>query len=238
MTRSSLVWETRFVMLVFLWPAVTSAVVLFAESVAGRTGESQFPNLVHGNTSFNLIFGIVAYLPVAAVVPIALYQLTRTGQPPKALGLGRPRFMDDILPGAGLALAAYGCELVLLIALLPLIRHHSSLINSVHVGHVPDSYIVFGLTIALFTSVAEEVLVNGYLITRLNQLGWTPWAALSLSLVLRTSYHVYYGLGFVLTIPFGYLVTRSFQKHGRLNRSIAAHFLYDASIFTISILAH
>jgi membrane protease YdiL (CAAX protease family) len=57
-----------------------------------------------------------------------------------------------------------------------------------------------------------------------------------LSLILRTSYHVYYGLGFLLTVPFGYFVTRSFQKHRRLTRPIAAHFLFDAILVTISIL--
>lgn len=89
---------------------------------------------------------------------------------------------------------------------------------------------------AAVTAVTEEVLVNGYLITRLGQLGWTPRAALALSLVLRTSYHVYYGLGFLLTVPLGWFLTRSFQKHRRLNRPIAAHFLYDAALFAVTIL--
>jgi membrane protease YdiL (CAAX protease family) len=57
-----------------------------------------------------------------------------------------------------------------------------------------------------------------------------------LAVALRTSYHVYYGLGFIFTIPLGIFVTRSFQKHRRLNRPIAAHFLYDAVLVTISIL--
>ena len=60
--------------------------------------------------------------------------------------------------------------------------------------------------------------------------------ALALSLVLRTSYHIYYGIGFLLTVPFGDYVTRSFQKHRRLNRPIAAHFIFDAVLVTISIL--
>jgi membrane protease YdiL (CAAX protease family) len=101
---------------------------------------------------------------------------------------------------------------------------------------VPSYYVIWGLAISLTTAVTEEVLVNGYLITRLGQFGWTPRAALVLSLILRTSYHVYYGLGFLLTIPFGYFVTRSFQKHRRLTRSITAHFLFDAVLITISIL--
>ena len=60
--------------------------------------------------------------------------------------------------------------------------------------------------------------------------------ALVLSLILRTSYHVYYGLGFLLTVPFGYLVTRSFQKRRRLLRPIVAHFLYDGVLITIAVL--
>jgi membrane protease YdiL (CAAX protease family) len=47
---------------------------------------------------------------------------------------------------------------------------------------------------------------------------------------------VYYGLGFLLTIPLGYFVTRSFQKHRRLMRPIVAHFIYDAALFTVSVL--
>ena len=102
---------------------------------------------------------------------------------------------------------------------------------------MPAYYVIWGIAIAITTSIAEEVLVNGYLVTRLGQLGWTPKSALILSLVLRTSYHVYYGAGFLLTIPFGFFVTRSFQKHRRLTRSIAAHFLFDAILVTIAILS-
>src|SRR6202034_2156156 len=107
----------------------------------------------------------------------------------------------------------------------PVFAHESSFVNRVAIGHVPSYYVLWGLAMAAITAIAEEVLVNGYLITRLGQLGWTRNSALILSLVLRTSYHVYYGLGFLLTIPFGYFVTRSFQKHHRLNRSIAAPFI-------------
>jgi hypothetical protein len=37
-------------------------------------------------------------------------------------------------------------------------------------------------------------------------------------------------------VPFGYLVTRSFQKRGRLARPIITHFLYDAILLTIAVL--
>lgn len=47
---------------------------------------------------------------------------------------------------------------------------------------------------------------------------------------------MYYGLGFLITIPFGYLMTRSFQKERRLMRPIIAHFLYDAVLISVAIL--
>jgi len=235
--RHGLVWETRFVTLAFLLPAVMAAVILFAQHEAGVASVTRFPDIVHAQPVLNLILGVLSYLPVAAVVPLALFLLARTGQTPSVMGLGTPSFMGDILPGLGIAAAAFGSELVILIPLSPLLIHHSSLINQVPTGHVPWYYVFWGLAISATTAVTEEVLVNGYLLTRLGQLGWTPRSAFLLSLTLRTSYHVYYGLGFLLTIPFGYFVTRSFQKHRKLTRPIAAHFLFDAILTTIAILA-
>jgi membrane protease YdiL (CAAX protease family) len=106
------------------------------------------------------------------------------------------------------------------------------------VGNVPHYYLIWGLMISATTAIAEEVLMNGYLMTRLSQLGWSPTGALILGIVLRTSYHVYYGIGFVATIPFAYFMTRSFQKRGRLTRPIMAHFLYDATLITIAVFVH
>jgi len=233
--RRGLVLETWFVMIAFLVPAVSNAVIAFVQHVSGSSNMTRFPVIVSQPVT-NLVLGILTYLSVAAVVPLGLLLLARTGQTPSVLGLGRPRWALDIWPGLGLALASFGTEIAMAIVLSPILLHDATLVNKVSIGNVPAYYVIWGLAMSFITAVAEEVLVNGYLITRLAQLGWTPRSALILSLCLRTSYHVYYGLGFVLTIPFGYFVTRSFQKHHRLNRSIAAHFIFDAVLSTIAIL--
>jgi uncharacterized protein len=235
--RRSLVWETRFVMVAFLLPVVSSAVILFVQHVSGVGNITRFPVIVAGHPVTNLVVGVLDYLSVAAVVPLALFLLFRTGQTPSILGLGRPRWALDIWPGLGLAAASFGAEIPLALVLTPLLAHQANLVNNVAIGHVPGYYVIWGIAMSAITAIAEETLMSGYLITRLGQLGWTPKSALILSLSLRTSYHVYYGVGFLLTVPFGYLVTRSFQKHRRLNRSIAAHFLFDAVLSTIAILA-
>jgi membrane protease YdiL (CAAX protease family) len=224
-------------MLVFLVPSVAAAIALLARQVNGVGPVTRFPTLAH-NQLANMIIGILVYLSVAAAVPLALYLLSRTGQRPRDLGINLPSFRKDVWPAAGLIGASLGSNFVLAIVLAPLLlANNNHLTSNAAVGHVPHYYVIYGLAISATTAIAEEVLINGYLLVRLQQLGWTPSKALALSLALRTSYHVYYGIGFVLTIPFGYFVTRSFQKNRRLMRPIVTHFLYDAILFTIAILA-
>jgi len=233
LTRQGLVRETRFVMIAALFPWIVSAVVILGVHLDLGNSLSQLPTFTPKQPVLNVLLGLLSYLPTAAVVPLVLLLLARTGQPPASLGLTRLSW-PDFGSGVGLAAAAFGCELVVAVLLAPL--NHSRLLNQAGVLHVPAYYLIFGLSQSLITAVAEEVSVNGYLLTRLDQLGWSPGKAFWLSLALRTSYHLYYGVGVLLTIPFGYFVTRSFQKHRKLSRPILAHFLFDATAFLIAIL--
>jgi membrane protease YdiL (CAAX protease family) len=236
-SRRGLVLETWFVELAFLVPGVLAAVDVLAAHVGGAGDITRFPTIVSGHPLANLIVGIVSYFEVAAVVPLALLLLSRTGQGPAVMGLTRPGWVRDVWPGLGLAAAGYGVVLVIAIPFAPLLADHKALFNQIPTGHVPKYYVIYGIAVSAITAITEETLVSGYLLTRLDQLGWDPKWALVLSLTLRTSYHVYYGLGFLLTVPLGYFLTRSFQKHRRLMRPIIGHFLYDAVLITISILA-
>jgi membrane protease YdiL (CAAX protease family) len=228
------VLETWFVQLAFLLPGVLAAV----DTLAARSGGAAITRFPHytANPVANLVLGVFSYLSVAVTVPIALLLLARTGQRPAALGLGRPRWRADLRPGLGLTLASYGVSLAASLLLAGLVGRNSKLLQQLPVGHVATYYIIYGIVISAVAAITEETLVSGYLLTRLEQLGWNPRRALALSLALRTSYHVYYGLGFLATIPFGYLVTRSFQKNRRLLRPILAHFLYDSVLISIAIL--
>ena len=231
-------------MVAFLLPVVSSAVVLFVQHVSGVGNITRFPVIVAGHPVTNLVVRILDYVSVASIVPLALLLLIRTGQTPSILGLGMPRWAQDIWPSLGLAAVSFGAEIPVALILSPLLAHNPSLVNRISIGHVPGYYVIWGVAMSAITAIAEEVLMSGYLITmsgylitRLGQLGWTPKRALILSLSLRTSYHVYYGAGFLLTVPFGYFVTRSFQKHRRLSRPIAAHFIFDAVLSTFAILS-
>lgn len=227
-------WETVVVMVAFLVPAVSGAMVGLIEGIVGNHSINNFPLPLPGHQSISLLILILSYVPLAAAVPVALLLLARSGSPPRRLGLIGRGLLTDIAPAVGLALLSYA--LVDLIALIFRPLFTSGAANRVHESHVPAYFVVYALILAATTAITEETFVNGYLLTRLAQLGWRPWPAFALSLVLRTSYHAYYGAAIIATVPFGWLVTRSFQRHRRLARPVLAHFLYDATLLTIAVL--
>lgn len=85
---------------------------------------------------------------------------------------------------------------------------------------------------ALRAALTEEIIVVGYLFSRLGDLGWGRWRTIVGAAVLRGSYHLYQGFGafvgnLAMGIAFGWLYTR----FGRLLPLVVAHFLLDAAIF-------
>jgi membrane protease YdiL (CAAX protease family) len=85
---------------------------------------------------------------------------------------------------------------------------------------------------AVKNAVLEEVVVVGYLMTRLRQLRWGTPAAIVAAAALRGSYHLYQGIGpgignFVMGLVFGYW----FHRTGRVMPLIIAHALIDIVAF-------
>jgi len=85
---------------------------------------------------------------------------------------------------------------------------------------------------AIQNAVLEEVVMIGYLLTRLRDLGWGTWPAIVTSAVIRGSYHLYQGFGgfignFVMGLVFGYF----FRRTRRVMPLIVAHSLLDIVAF-------
>jgi len=79
---------------------------------------------------------------------------------------------------------------------------------------------------------AEELLMVGYLVTRLRQLRFGGYAALAVSAVLRGAYHLYQGFGgfagnLVMGLVFGWV----WQRSGRLWPLVIAHTVIDVVAF-------
>jgi membrane protease YdiL (CAAX protease family) len=228
-------WEMTFVVAAFALPGIAGAVEILAKHLGGVSDLNEFDLPLPHNPAASLPILIFGYFTTALVVPIALLLLARTGQPPSTLGLERRGWRRDLASSAELLAAVWVTLFILTAALNPLIDN-KHLTNTETNSHVPAYYILYALAVSATTAINEEVLVNGYFVTRLTQRGWSPWRTLALSLAVRTSYHAYYGIGFILTIPLGYIVTRSFQKRQRLARPILVHFTYDAILLIIAVL--
>jgi membrane protease YdiL (CAAX protease family) len=88
------------------------------------------------------------------------------------------------------------------------------------------------LAAAAANSWAEEVVMVGYLITRLRQLGWSENRSLLAQAVLRGCYHLYQGLGgFFGNIVMGLVFGRVWQRTNRLWMLVGAHALIDIVAF-------
>ncbi|HOB50890.1 MAG TPA: CPBP family intramembrane metalloprotease, partial [Mycobacterium sp.] len=89
------------------------------------------------------------------------------------------------------------------------------------------------LVLAAFgNGFAEEVVVVGYVITRLRQLGMSQSAAVAAASLLRGSYHLYQGFAaglgnVVMGVVFGYFWSRT----GRLWPLVIAHGLINTVAF-------
>lgn len=160
---------------------------------------------------------------------LGLYLLWRAGIRLRAIGLDRDRPGKDLLGGAGLA-ALIGIPGLAFYFLARAVGANLTVLPST----LDDTWwrpIV--LTIAAAANAwAEEVLVVGYLITRLRQLGRSENGSLVIAAVLRGSYHLYQGFGgFLGNVVMGLVFGRVWQRTNRLWPLVVAHTLLDVVAF-------
>ncbi len=160
---------------------------------------------------------------------LGLYLLWRTGLRPSGVGLARLQWRTDLLGGVGLA-ALIGLPGLALYLAARALHLNASVIPS----GLGDSWwrIPMLVLTAFADGWAEEIIVVGYLLTRLGQLGIGPRAALVWSSLLRGAYHLYQGFGaglgnLVMGLVFGY----AWQRTGRLWPLVIAHGLIDTVAF-------
>lgn len=85
---------------------------------------------------------------------------------------------------------------------------------------------------ALQNAILEEVVVVGFLMTRLREFGWSIWATILTSALLRGSYHLYQGIGqavgnALMGVVFGWW----FHRTKRVLPLIVAHTILDVVAF-------
>jgi membrane protease YdiL (CAAX protease family) len=106
--------------------------------------------------------------------------------------------------------------------------------TSISASGLPDLWWAVPVLIlsAVQNAVLEEVIVVGYLITRLRQLRWSIPAVVAASAILRGGYHLYQGFGgFIGNAVMGVVFALVFLRWRRLGPLIVAHSLLDIVAF-------
>ncbi len=172
------------------------------------------------------LFGIAT-----ALVPVALvaHFLAREGAGTRVIGFDLRRPRRDLAWGALLAAGIGGTGLAFYLG---------ARAAGVNLTVVPESLphvwwrIPVLIAAAVQNAVLEEVVVVGYLLRRLDQLGWRPGASLAASAVLRGSYHLYQGVGgLVGNMAMGVVFVLLYRRWGRVGPLVAAHALIDTVAF-------
>ncbi|MDD9205888.1 CPBP family intramembrane metalloprotease [Georgenia sp. 10Sc9-8] len=167
-----------------------------------------------------------------ALVPVvlALFLLSEPGRRATArIGLDARRPWRDL--GAGLALAA-----AVGVPGLALYATGRALGITVEVQAATlDQYwwtVPVLILAALKNALVEEVLVTGYLVERLERLGWGAVSTTAASSVLRGAYHLYQGIGPGLgNLAMGVLFAEYYRRRRRTMPLVVAHTAIDVVAF-------
>lgn len=232
--RSWLITEVWLVFALSLGAAgVRAAISLLASVTSGVPLADQAAvlnaSLAPGRPWLDLFLQLTDLALALVPVLLAAHFLTRSGEGWQQLGLDRTRPRFDLSRGAGLAALIGGTGLVFYLGVRAV---------GVNLTVVPEALpdvwwrVPVLVLSAAQNAVLEEVLVAGYLLHRLRQLGWQDNRALALSAVLRGSYHFYQGVGgFAGNVVMGLVFGRLYQRWSRVAPLIVAHTLIDTVAF-------
>jgi membrane protease YdiL (CAAX protease family) len=227
-------WEIVTVFAVSLGASGLYALVQFIGSLTARQSLSKQTAVLNGSRAIgrpllDLFLQLLNIGLSLAPVLLVLYLLARAGEGPSSIGLDARQPGRDLARGAVLAAVIGGAGLGLYLA-----AFHLGVELNVVAENLPDVWwrIPVLLLSAAQNAILEEVVVVGYLLSRLDRLGVKPARAVAISAVIRGSYHLYQGAGgFIGNATMGVIFGILYRRWGRVTPLIIAHFLIDAVAF-------
>nr|WP_243742454.1 CPBP family intramembrane glutamic endopeptidase [Actinorugispora endophytica] len=195
-------------------------------SLVGSAAAAERPWLDLSWQLYRLVFALA---PVALV----LYLLRRSRESARTIGFDLDRPVFDLSRGALLAaLIGIGGLGVYLVSVQAGINR--PIAPSALNGHWWQAAVL--VLQAVKNGVLEEVIVVGYLMLRLDRLGWSPVRAALASSALRALYHLYQGVGmFFGNLVMGLVFCWFYRRYGRVTPLVVAHSLIDIVAFVGSV---
>ncbi|MGH1548961.1 CPBP family intramembrane glutamic endopeptidase [Leifsonia poae] len=232
--RTRLWWEIAIVLGLSLGQSAIYSIVTIIDRSTQSTPLSQQTAQVNPSQSnrevFDFLYQVLGNLfPLFAVALVIylLWQPQRSGFRRIGFDLTRP---GRDLGGGLLLFLGIGIPGILFYALTRLLGITVAVQASTLDAHwwtVPVLILA-----ALRAALQEEVIVVGYLFTRLRQLGWGTWTIIVVSALLRGSYHLYQGFGpFVGNAVMGVVFGWAYTRWGRVMPLVVAHTIIDIVSF-------
>ncbi len=232
--RRTLGTEVILVLLVSLGASAIRALLYLLAALTGdRPLSAQSATLIRSFAPdrpwLDLLYQLVQL--ALALVPVLLvaHLLRRSGEGLRGIGFDATQPGRDAARGAVLAAVVGGTGLVFYLAM-----HAAGLNLRVVPTTLEETWWTLPVLVlaAVTNALLEEVVVLGYLIHRLRQVGWGPWAAILTSAVIRGAYHLYQGFGgFVGNLVMGLLFGWLFTRWRRTMPFVAAHAFIDIAAF-------
>jgi hypothetical protein len=227
-------WEVAIVLGLSLGASAVYSVVAIAARLTAGTPLADQSTALNASQSprewLDFTYQFLAIFFDLFAVALVLYLLWLPGRSAfRRLGLDATRPGRDVgaglllvlaigVPGLGLYLAGRALGLTVAVVASPLDTHWWT--------------IPILVLSALRAALTEELIVVGYLFTRLAELGWSKWTIILSSALLRGSYHLYQGIGpFFGNVAMGVLFGWCYQRWGRTMPLVVAHWVLDIVSF-------
>jgi len=233
-SRARLWWEIAIVLGLSLGASAIYSLVAITDRLTREEALGSQTATLNGSLSarptFDLLYQLLGILTDLVPVALVLFLLWLPGRSAfRRLGFDATRPARDL--GSGLLLAA-------VIGIPGLALYVVARLTGIGVGISTSGLDAYWWTIpvlvlsALRAALTEELIVAGYLMTRLREIGWGPWPTIMASAVLRGTYHLYQGFGgFIGNVAMGVVFGWMYQRWGRTTPLIVAHFILDLVSF-------
>ncbi|MGY4860012.1 CPBP family intramembrane glutamic endopeptidase [Cryobacterium sp. AP23] len=234
LSRVRLRWEIAIVLGLSLGASAVYSVVSIIARLTEEVALSDQSATINGSQStrewldftYQFLGIAIGLFPVALV----LYLLWQPGRSSfRLLGVDFTEPRRDLLRGGAL---------LLIIGIPGLGLYLAGRALGFTVAVVPSPLDTFWWTVpilvfsAVRSALSEELIVVGYLFTRLRELGWNTWTIIVSAALLRGSYHLYQGIGpFVGNALMGVVFGWCYLRWGRVMPLVIAHWVLDIVSF-------
>lgn len=200
-----------------VFPAIYDAIAAWYLKIEVSVG-------FHYLTTSLIVRSIQVSLPLLLIVKLSKIEW-------EAIGLQQIRWSRDVASGIGLWLmGTMGFYIAFYIVYFTLPESWLSVEEPESMFEGPEDAMDYGLVllVSCANGFAEELVMRGYLLTRIERLLKSTWAALLITTLLFAAYHLYQGAGAAIGIAgLGLIYGGAFCLWRRLWPLVIAHAIAD-----------